>query len=141
MDFDDTPEEAQFRADVRAWLTENVEPRPNQAAGQADPKAALARARRLLAAKASKGYSAITWPKELGGFGGTEIQSVIFLQEQARFDIDTLHGSDFFAVGIDLCGGTILRCGTEEQKQRFIGPLLRGDEIWCQLFSEPSCGS
>jgi alkylation response protein AidB-like acyl-CoA dehydrogenase len=141
MDFDDTPEEAQFRAEVRAWLTETVEPRPSQGADRADPKAALARAKRLLAAKASKGYSAITWPKELGGLGGTEIQNVIFLQEQARFDIDTLHGSDFFAVGIDLCGGTIFRCGTEEQKKRFIGPLLSGEEIWCQLFSEPSCGS
>ncbi len=141
MDFDDTPEEAQFRSEVRRWLEQHVEPRPSGADVQADPDAAVARARRFLAAKASKGYSAITWPKEYGGFGGSEIQKVIFLQEQGRFDIDTLHGSDFFAVGIDLCGGTILRCGNDEQKERFIAPLLRGDKIWCQLFSEPACGS
>ena len=141
MDFDDTPEEAQFRAEVRSWLAKHVEERPSDPELQADQEAAVARARRFLAAKTAEGYSAITYPKEYGGYGGTEIQKVIFQQEQDRYDIDTLHGSDFFAVGIDLCGGTILRCGTDEQKARFITPLLRGDKIWCQLFSEPACGS
>ena len=141
MDFDDTPEEAQFRADVRSWLEKHIEERPGDPVRQADQAATLARARRFLAAKTAEGYSAITYPKEYGGYGGTEIEKLIFQQEQGRYDIDTLHGSDFFAVGIDLCGGTILRCGTEEQKERFIAPLLRGEKIWCQLFSEPSCGS
>ncbi len=140
MDFDDSPEEAEFRAEVRAWLKQHAEPRRSGQPAQLDPQARLERARRFLAAKGAKGYSAITWPQELGGLGGTEIQNLIFLQEQAQFDIDTLHGSDFFAVGLELCGGTIMRCGTEEQRRRFIGPLLRGEEIWCQLFSEPACG-
>jgi alkylation response protein AidB-like acyl-CoA dehydrogenase len=141
LDFDDSPEEAEFRAEVRAWLKQHAEPRRSGQVTQLDPQARLERARRFLAAKGAQGYSAITMPKELGGLGGTEIQELIFLQEQAQFDIDTLHGSDFFAVGLELCGGTIMRCGTEEQRRRFIGPLLRGEEIWCQLFSEPGCGS
>jgi alkylation response protein AidB-like acyl-CoA dehydrogenase len=141
LDFDDSPEEAEFRAEVRAWLEQHAEPRKSGRIAELDPQARLERARRFLAAKGAKGYSAITAPKELGGLGGTEIQNLIFLQEQARFEIDTLHGSDFFAVGLELCGGTIMRCGSEEQRQRFIAPLLRGEEIWCQLFSEPACGS
>ena len=139
MDFDDTPEEAAFRAEVRAWLAENVEPSPE---GQTPSlQAQFERARRFLAAKAAKGYAAITWPKEFGGLSGTEIEQIIFLQEQAKVDVPTMHGSEFFVVGISLCGGTILHCGTPEQRQRFLPPLLRAEEIWCQLFSEPSGGS
>jgi alkylation response protein AidB-like acyl-CoA dehydrogenase len=141
LDFDDSPEEAEFRAVVRAWLQHHAEPRTSGRAAQLDPQARLSRAKRYLAAKGAQGYSAITWPKELGGLGGTEIQNLIFMQEQAQFDIETLHGSDFFAVGLELCGGTLMRCGSEEQRRRFIAPLLRGEEIWCQLFSEPACGS
>ena len=141
MDFDDTADEARFRTEVRSWLAKHVEERPSDPALQVDQEAAVARARRFLAAKTAEGYSAITYPKEYGGYGGSEIEKLIFQQEQDRYDIDTLHGSDFFAVGIDLCGGTILRCGSDEQKQRFIAPLLRGEKIWCQLFSEPACGS
>jgi alkylation response protein AidB-like acyl-CoA dehydrogenase len=77
----------------------------------------------------------------LGGLDGTEIQSLIFSQEEARFDVETLQGSDFFAVGLQLCAGTLLQCATPEQIQRFIPPLLRGEKVWCQLFSEPSGGS
>ena len=139
MDFDDTPEEAQFRAEVRAWLAQNVEPRP--AGAVLDLDARFARARRFLAAKAAKGYAAITWPPEFGGLGGSETQQIIFLQEQAKVDIPTMHGSDFFSVGINLCGTTILKCGTEEQRQRFLPRIVRAEEIWCQLFSEPSGGS
>jgi alkylation response protein AidB-like acyl-CoA dehydrogenase len=139
MDFDDTPEEAEFRAEVRAWLAQNVEPRCN--GSMLDLDARFARARRFLAAKAAKGYAAITWPKEFGGLGGTDIQDIIFLQEQAKVDIPTMHGSDFFSVGIHLCGTTILKCGTDEQRRRFLPRIARAEEIWCQLFSEPSGGS
>jgi alkylation response protein AidB-like acyl-CoA dehydrogenase len=136
MDFDDTPEEAEFRAEVRAWLAQNVEPRPNGSVLDLDAR--FARARRFLAAKGARGYAAITWPKEFGGLGGTDIQQIIFLQEQAKVDIPTMHGSDFFSVGINLCGTTILKCGTDEQRHRFLPRILRAKEIWCQLFSEPS---
>jgi alkylation response protein AidB-like acyl-CoA dehydrogenase len=139
MDFNDTPEEAAFRAEVRAWLSGTVEPCPNHASLPLQTR--FERARRYLAAKGAKGYAAITWPKEYGGLGGTEIQRVIFRQEQAKVDVSTMHGAEFFGIGLDLCGGTILRCGTEEQRSRYLSRLLVGEEIWCQLFSEPSGGS
>ena len=139
MDFDDTPEEAVFRAEVRAWLAENVEPSPEGQTPSLQDQ--FERARRFLAAKAAKGYAAITWPKKFGGLGGSEIEQIIFLQEQAKVDVPTMHGSEFFVVGISLCGGTILHCGTDEQRQRFLPRLLRAEDIWCQLFSEPSGGS
>jgi alkylation response protein AidB-like acyl-CoA dehydrogenase len=141
MDFEDSPDEAKFRAEVNAWLTEHVEPRRGGPGPNLSPAARLERARRFQRAKAAQGYAAITWPKEVGGLGGDEIQNLIYLQEQAKFDVDSLQGADFFAIGIHLCGGTLLKCGTEAQRKRFVPPLLSGDEIWCQLFSEPSGGS
>src|SRR5260370_16520491 len=118
-------------------MKQHGEPRRSGRLPQLDPQARFERARSLLAAKGAKGYSAITWPKELGGLGGTEIQNLIFLQEQAQFDIDTLHGSDFFAVGLELCGGTIMRCGTEEQRRPLIPPLPPGHDISCPLVLPP----
>lgn len=141
MDFDDTPEEAAFRAEVRDWLGRHAAPKSSANGRPPDPEAKVERARKFLAAKAEAGFAAITLPKAFGGLGGTEIQNLIFLQEQENFDVDTLHGSEFFAVGLHLCLGTLMHCGAAEQRDRFIGPLLRGEEIWCQLFSEPDCGS
>jgi acyl-CoA dehydrogenase len=83
------------------------------------------------------GWAGITWPREYGGRGGKAIQQIIFNQEEARFD---LPGS-VFAQGIGLVGPTIMAHGTEEQKERFLMPILRGDHVWCQLFSEPGAGS
>ncbi|WP_176593977.1 acyl-CoA dehydrogenase family protein [Sphingobium sp. EM0848] len=141
MDFNDTPEEAAFRAEVRDWLSRHAQPKSAAGGQPLDPEAKVERARKFLAAKAKAGYAAITLSKEYGGLGGTEIQNLIFMQEQEDFDVDTLHGSEFFSIGLHLCLGTLMHCGTDEQRERFIGPLLRGDEIWCQLFSEPYCGS
>ena len=70
-------------------------------------------------------------------FGDGRIQSSIFTQEASRFGVTTAS----FAVGIGMAGPTIMRHGTEEQKDRYLGPMLRGDEVWCQLFSEPDAGS
>jgi len=84
-----------------------------------------------------EGWAGITWPTRYGGRGGTSIQSSIFTQEASRFGVTTAS----FAVGIGMAGPTIMRHGTEEQKDRYLGPMLRGDEVWCQLFSEPDAGS
>ncbi len=83
------------------------------------------------------GWAGITWPKEYGGRGGTPIEAIIFAQEQARFDVPT----SVFAQGIGMAGPTIMAHGTDGQKERFLEPMLRGEEVWCQLFSEPGAGS
>ncbi len=83
------------------------------------------------------GWAGIAWPKEYGGLGGTPAQARIFAREQARFDVDV----GVFAVGIGMVAPTLIAHGTEAQKQRYLPSLLRGDEVWCQLFSEPGAGS
>jgi alkylation response protein AidB-like acyl-CoA dehydrogenase len=83
------------------------------------------------------GWAGITWPKEYGGRGASPIEAIIFAQEQARFDVPT----SVFAQGIGMAGPTIMAHGTDTQKERFLEAMLRGDEVWCQLFSEPGAGS
>jgi len=142
MDFNDTAEEAAFRAEARAWLDANAERlqpgerSPGIAEGRADPHM-IARAQAWQAKKAEIGWACITWPKEYGGRGATPIQSVIWNQEESRYKVPP----NAFAIGQGMLGPTIMVHGTEEQKQRYLRPMLRGEEIWCQLFSEPSAGS
>jgi alkylation response protein AidB-like acyl-CoA dehydrogenase len=83
------------------------------------------------------GWAGIAWPKEYGGLGGSPAQARIFAREQARFDVE----AGAFAVGIGMVGPTLIEHGTEAQKARYLPALLRGDEVWCQLFSEPGAGS
>jgi alkylation response protein AidB-like acyl-CoA dehydrogenase len=141
MDFDDTSEEAQFRAGVRAFLEGNAEPRrPGMAEGYRTSQSApgaLERAKAWQAKKYAAGYAGITWPKEWGGRGGTPIEQVIYHQEEARY----LVPRGFFEIGLGMCIPTLCHWGTAEQRQRYAAPALRGDEIWCQLFSEPAAGS
>ena len=145
MDFDDTPEEAAFRAEARSFLSAHARP----LSADTPPPVALTEAfseeerRHVAESKAWQatlydgGWAGITWPKEYGGRGGTPIQSVIFAQEQARFDVP----GSIFAQGIGMAGPALMAHGSEAQKDRFLGPMLRGDEVWCQLFSEPGSGS
>ena len=131
MDFNDSPAEAAFRARARAWLNANA---PRTAAGASQ---SLEDAKAWQTKKADAGYACITWPEEWGGPGGTPMEQVIFDQEEA------LHGRnyDFFLIGLGMCVPTVMAFADEATKQRFVGPAMRGDEIWSQLFSEPSAGS
>jgi alkylation response protein AidB-like acyl-CoA dehydrogenase len=92
MDFNDTTEEAKFRAEVRTWLEANAKPKSPSgfAAGnpryQRDETESLKLAKAWQAKKAAKGYAKITWPKENGGLGGTPMQQVIYNQEEGKFD-------------------------------------------------------
>jgi alkylation response protein AidB-like acyl-CoA dehydrogenase len=141
MDFNDTPEEAAFRAEARAWLEANAErldpdePRPTIGEGL-DPEN-VAAAKAWQKKKADAGWACITWPKEYGGRSATPMENVIWNEEQAKFKLP----ADIFSIGIGMCGPTILAHGTPEQKTRWIPKLLSGEEVWCQLFSEPSAGS
>src|ERR1700722_3111681 len=112
MDFEDTQGEAAFRRAVRSWLHDHAEPCHGGHPTMPDHDARLARARRFQAEKAKQGYAAITWPKVIGGYGGSEIEHLIYLEEEAQFDVDSHH---YFAIGIHLCIGTIMKCGTDEQ--------------------------
>ncbi|HSU05128.1 MAG TPA: acyl-CoA dehydrogenase family protein [Acetobacteraceae bacterium] len=141
MDFNDSPEEAAFRAEARAFLEANAKRRKPGAVegyrrGQ-DAPGALDRARAFQAKKAAAGFAGIAWPKEWGGRGGTQMQQIIYNQEEAKFDVL----SGIFGIGLGLAIPTIGACGTPEQIERFARPALRGEEIWCQLFSEPAGGS
>ena len=142
MDFEDTPEEAAFRAEARAFLEANAERRKPGAVegyrrGQ-DAPGAMDRAKAFQRKKAEAGFVGIHWPKEWGGGrGGTQIQNVIYNQEEAQFDVL----SGIFGIGIQLAMPTICVCGTPEQRERFVAPTMRADIVWCQLFSEPSGGS
>ena len=90
MDFNDTKEEAEFRSEVKVWLESNA-PKSLQVAARYDAidvkEDALSRAREWQAKKAESGYAAITWPKEFGGLGGTAIQSVIYSQEESKYNV------------------------------------------------------
>ncbi|NWG44951.1 MAG: acyl-CoA dehydrogenase family protein [Alphaproteobacteria bacterium] len=140
MNFDDTPEEAAFRAEARDWLARTapkfVTPGPDEA-DDAREAAYIRRAKAWQAAKAEGGYAAITWPKEFGGRGGRPIEQVIYSQEERRYSVP----SGPFQIGLGMCVPTVMTWGDDAARKRFVGPAVRGEEIWCQLFSEPAAGS
>jgi len=139
MDFNDTPEEAEFRAEARAFLDANVE---RKSPGEVfkvkyGSDELVTVAKELQAKKFDAGFAGITLAKEYGGRGGTVIQQVIFNQEEANY----LTPRGIYEIGLGMCVPTMLTYASEEQKQRYAPKALRGEEIWCQLFSEPSAGS
>ena len=140
MDFNDTKEEAAFRAEAHAWLEATAERRayPGETwkARHGDTDG-LARAKAFQAKKHAAGFAAITWATEYGGRGGTAIQQVIYNQEEGRF----LVPRGYFEIGLGMCIPTMHAYATEAQKQRYTPKALAGEEIWCQLFSEPAAGS
>ncbi len=141
MDFRDSPEEARFRDEARAWLEANATRlgpgESNPGFEEGDDPAAIAEAQSWQARKAAAGWAGITWPVAYGGRGGTPIEAVIWHQEESRFRVPP----DIFLLGIGLAGPTLMTHGSAAQQERWLPPMLRGEEIWCQLFSEPGAGS
>jgi alkylation response protein AidB-like acyl-CoA dehydrogenase len=143
----ESPDDA-FRARARAFLEAHARRRrPGdddfarfRFLGDPSPEADaehVRRGREWQRALFDSGWAGIAWPKEYGGQGGTAAQARIFAREQARFDVDV----GVFAVGIGMVGPTLIAHGTAAQKARYLPALLRGEEVWCQLFSEPGAGS
>ncbi|MFP5468836.1 MAG: acyl-CoA dehydrogenase family protein, partial [Alphaproteobacteria bacterium] len=131
MDFEDTPEEAAYRAQVRGWLEANaLSIPPGTRVGVTESKA-------WQKVKAAAGYAAITWPKEYGGMGGTSMQNVIYGQEESQYNLP----GNVFLIGLGMAMPMLMVHGTPEQRERYIRPALYGEDIWCQLFSEPGAGS
>ena len=89
------------------------------------------------AIKKDNGWACLTWPKEYGGRDATPIEQVIWEQEEARYKVPP----NIFSIGIGMLGPTLMKHGTERQKSKYLERLARGDDIWCQLFSEPAAGS
>ncbi|MGE4431308.1 MAG: acyl-CoA dehydrogenase family protein [Sphingobium sp.] len=144
MNFNDSPDEAQFRAIARDWIAQNA-PRALEAelrslgfAPNALRNADLLReSRKWQARKAEGGWACIHWPSRFGGRDASPIERVIWKQEEGPFG----HLSHLFFIGQNMCGPTLMAFANEEQQARYLAPLASGEEIWCQLFSESGAGS
>jgi len=147
VNFEESAEELAFRNEVRDWLDAHAEKRvagersdttymPGDGSRQADLDH-LRACKEWQHTLYDGGWAGITWPKEAGGRGGKGWQQRIFNEEQSKYNVAV----GAFAVGIGMAGPTVIAWGTPEMQQRFLPPMLRGDEVWCQLFSEPGAGS
>jgi alkylation response protein AidB-like acyl-CoA dehydrogenase len=130
-------DEETFRAEARAWLADHAPATRAQLDAAATDRERFDASRAWQRTLFDGGWAGITWPIEYGGRGGTARQASIFAEEQTRFRVS----SGFVASTVGMVGPTLLRFGSDEQKDRYLRPLLRADEVWCQLFSEPVAGS
>ncbi len=140
MDFADSPAEAAFRSECRAWLQAHARPKPRADALYGPELAAHERmqaAREWQARKAAAGYGAITWPQGVGGRGGTPMQELIWRQEEGRYDVPT----GVFNVSLGMVMPSVLAHARREVSARHVAAALTGRELWCQLLSEPGAGS
>jgi alkylation response protein AidB-like acyl-CoA dehydrogenase len=136
VDLNDTPEQASYRAKVRGWLEQHVEQAPPRSGSYEDN--AYVDARRAWQRQlAEAGLAGVTWPREYGGQGLGPIEQVTVNQEIARAGVPGI----LDVIGVGMLGPCLIAHGSEEQKARHLGPMLHGDEVWCQMFSEPAAGS
>lgn len=140
MDFEDTREEALFRAEVREFLAAHA--RLKAAGGQRNfigeigPEE-LAAAKAWQATKAKAGFAGIVLPRKWGGREAAPIMQVIYSQEEERYAVPT----GVFDIGLGMCIPTVIHYARADIADRLVPPALRGEELWCQLFSEPAGGS
>ena len=132
MDFNDTPEEARFREEASSWLADNA---PTDDAFRA--LSPLEQAKVWQKRKYDAGWACIGWAPEFGGRGASAIEEVIWRQEESQYDLP----ANFFLIGQGMIGPTLMAWASDEDKARFLPPLASGEEVWCQLFSEPAGGS
>jgi alkylation response protein AidB-like acyl-CoA dehydrogenase len=126
-----------YRDEFREWLDHNADDAPRRSVLEPQDDAAVGRRRAWQRRLADAGYVGVTWPVRYGGRGGVPAQRVVVERE---LDARGIAGS-FDFVGLDMVGPTLLACATAEQCERYLRPLLRADETWCQLLSEPGAGS
>ena len=132
MDFNDTPEEARFREEAASWLAENA---PTDDGFHA--LTPLERAKVWQKRKYDAGWACLGWAPEFGGRGASAIEEVIWRQEESQYDLP----ANFFLIGQGMIGPTLMAWASDEDKALFLPPLASGEEVWCQLFSEPAGGS
>jgi len=150
MDFNDTPEEASFRDEVRAFIREECPPGISRrgfgamfgGGGWEDMRLPTEEYRKKNGAWTQKlserGWIAPAWPKEYGGAGLTVMEQFIFNQEMAKAGAP--RGGNY-GIGVGWAGPTIILYGSEEQKRKYLPSIVKGDAVWCQGFSEPGAGS
>ncbi len=140
MDFDDSQSEAVFRAEAREWLAENARNFSTEGLEApddgGDPEA-LKLSQAWQACKADAGYACLLWPKEYGGRGATPMELLVYEEEERKHPLP----GHVFRIGLGMAGPVMMKYASEEQKARYLPKMRRGDEVWCQLFSEPSAGS
>ena len=139
MDFNDTPEQAKFRIKCREWLEGNAEIKKNLASSHTETSLEehLKVSKEWQKKKYDAGWAMLHWPKAFGGVEASPIERIIWGQEEAKFNVP----GGIFEIGLGMCGPVMMQYATEEQKNRYLSPMAEGQEIWCQLFSEPSAGS
>ncbi|HXF50276.1 MAG TPA: acyl-CoA dehydrogenase, partial [Dehalococcoidia bacterium] len=138
MDFRDTPEEAAFRKEVREFI-EKEAPKPQPGVSREEALIQNWQANQEWFKKlGERGWIAPAWPKEYGGAGMSVMQQFIFNEEMAIHRAPRpLH----LIIGLGMAGPTIIVHGTEEQKKKYLPGILKGEDIWCQGYSEPGAGS
>jgi alkylation response protein AidB-like acyl-CoA dehydrogenase len=132
MDLTPSPQEQAFRDELRSWLHAN-HPGPEPDGDVAGFEFRRAWQRRLH----EDGWAGVSWPKDYGGRGATLVEQAIYNEEVARAQAPSTAN----VLGLAMGGPTVIAHGTEEQKRRYLEPILSADEIWCQGFSEPEAGS
>ncbi len=137
MDFNDSPELAQFRQKVRTWLQDNATQRTDNLYKGMEGDDVFHEAKAWYKKVAEAGFACITWPKEFGGAGLSQMHAVIWSQEVANFETR----DSYFVIGIGNCGPAIMHYGSEDMKKELLPRMASAEDVWCQLFSEPSAGS
>ena len=144
MNFDDTPQEAAFRAEARKWVETNAPKDLHDELSQSSLGRIRLKNRDMVEVgkawqkkKADAGWACLSWPKEYGGRGASPIEKVIWQQEEGVYGKLTQP----FQIGEGMCGPTVMAFGSEASKRERLPKLASGEEIWCQLFSEPAGGS
>jgi len=144
MNFKDSAQQSAFRTEARAWIQANAPTHLLPALERMDFTRSVLKSGQMMQAskawqrkKSEAGWACLHWPKEYGGRSATPIERIIWEQEEGIYG----ELSGLFVMGHGMCGPTLLAHASEEHKRRFLPPMAAGEEIWCQLFSEPSGGS
>jgi alkylation response protein AidB-like acyl-CoA dehydrogenase len=127
-----SPSEQEFRDELRSWLEDNHPGEEPQSENEA-----FEFRREWQGRLHDAGYAGLSWPEEYGGRGATLIEQAIFGEEMSRAKAPSAAN----VLGLVMGGPVVIAHGTEEQKKRYLGPILSAEEIWCQGFSEPDSGS
>src|SRR5215212_6200780 len=131
MDLSLSPAEEEFRDELRGWIADN---HPGLAG---EDEAAFDRNIEWQRKLNERGWAGLTWPTEYGGAGATLIEQAIFFEEMARARAPRMAN----VLGLTMGGPVVIQHGSQEQKERYLAPILSAEEIWCQGFSEPDSGS